>query len=219
MTSSKLRRRRAFRPPGRCRGSAEGRKQRSGRRSRQGRRWPPGYRRQPPHPGNGVVVDDDDAEGRVAQDDGPGGEGDVHDPEGRAQGHAGDDAGQRDGQKDQQADLVAAEEAVRVIAAATRVPSTRAMDVEIAATLSDRYSGGQMSGRSNQAVANHCVVRAGRQGLERPLFRGEGVEEDQEDRQVEEEKASDGRGTQREGRAVRAHRTPPSGAQGRGRPA
>ena len=61
-------------------------------------------------PRDGVVVDDDDAEGRVAQHDGPGRERDVHDVEGRPQRHAGDDAGQRDGQDDQQRDLLAPEE-------------------------------------------------------------------------------------------------------------
>ena len=51
--------------------------------------------------------------------------------------------------------------AVRVIAAATRVPRMRATEVAMVATFSDSHRGGQMSGRSYQAVANHCVVRPG----------------------------------------------------------
>ena len=48
----------------------------------------------------------------------------------------------------------------RLIAAATSVPSTSASRVEIAATFSDRYSGGQMSGRFH-ATANHFSVSPG----------------------------------------------------------
>ena len=48
----------------------------------------------------------------------------------------------------------------RLIAAATNVPSTSASAVEIAATCSDRYSGGQMSARFH-ATANHLSVRPG----------------------------------------------------------
>ena len=35
------------------------------------------------------------------------------------------------------------------------------MAVAMLATFSDRYNGGQMSGRSYQATANHLVVRPG----------------------------------------------------------
>src|SRR4051794_22891567 len=46
----------------------------------------------------------------------------------------------------------------RAKAAAASVPMMRARSVAISATLSDRISGGQMSGRSNQAVLNQRVV-------------------------------------------------------------
>src|SRR6185503_2798820 len=43
-------------------------------------------------------------------------------------------------------------------AAAASVPKMRARTVAMAATLSESQSGGQMSGRSNHATANHLVV-------------------------------------------------------------
>ena len=54
--------------------------------------------------GDDVVVDHDDAEGRVADHDGPDRERDVEHAEGRAQRDAGDDAGQGDRQDQEQVD-------------------------------------------------------------------------------------------------------------------
>src|SRR4029079_5500478 len=46
-------------------------------------------------------------------------------------------------------------------AAAASVPKISARKVAITATWSDSHSGGQMSGRSNQAVVNQWVVKPG----------------------------------------------------------
>ena len=59
---------------------------------------------------DGIVVDDDDAEGGVAEHDRPEARIGIPQAEGRAQRDAGDDAGQRDRQDDQQRDRLAAEE-------------------------------------------------------------------------------------------------------------
>src|SRR5262249_57467818 len=63
-----------------------------------------------PEPGDGVVVDHYDAEGGVAENDGPDREIDAHDVEGRTQRYAGDDAGKRDRQNEEQRNGLAAEE-------------------------------------------------------------------------------------------------------------
>ena len=88
----------------------------------------------------------------------------------------------------------------RLIAAATSVPRTSASTVEIAATFSDRYSGGQMSARF-QATREPLRGQAGRRELVGPLLGREGVEEDQQDRQVQEQKPRDRRQLQPQRRA------------------
>ena len=73
---------------------------------------------------------------------------DVHEVEGRAQRDAGDDAGQRDRQDEQQRDRLAAEEPgprQRRGGTACRAPARCA--VATAATLTDKRSAAQMSGR------------------------------------------------------------------------
>ena len=64
-----------------------------------------------PEPRHRIVVDDDDAEGRVAEHDRPEREGDVGEREGGAERDAGDDAGKRDRQDEEQRDRLAPEEA------------------------------------------------------------------------------------------------------------
>ena len=69
--------------------------------------------RDAPQAGDDVVVDDDDAEGRVADDHREEAEADAeHLGEGVVEGDAGDDPRQRDRQDDEEGDRLAAEEAV-----------------------------------------------------------------------------------------------------------
>jgi hypothetical protein len=125
---------------------------------------------------------------------------DLGEVEGRAQRDAGDDAGQRDGQDDQQRDRLAPEEARPRHAAAQSVPSTSAITVEIAATRTDSHSAAQTSGRF-QATPNHCVVRPGG-GHIALVLGGEGIDEDQQDRQVQEQQPPRGGELQRRASAA-----------------
>ena len=112
-----------------------------------------------PEPGQHVVVHDHDAEGRVAQDDGPDAEGDAGHAERAPEADAGDDAGQGD-REDQEERWPLAEEAP----APDRGGGERPQDQ------GDGGGGGRhpereperlgMSGR-DQATANHCMVRPG----------------------------------------------------------
>ena len=141
--------------------------------------------------GHGVVVDDHDAKGGVAEDDRPCRERDIHDRKGRAQRHAGDDAGQGDGQDDQQADLFAPEKP----RLRHRRRHQRAKD--------QRQRGRQRRDLQRQiqrrpdigAMPRHGKPFGGQAGgreLVGFVLGREGVEEDQEDRQVEEEEPPDG---------------------------
>src|SRR5581483_9008968 len=67
--------------------------------------------RQAAEAGDGVIVDDHDAEGRVTEDDRPEREGDAGEVEGGAQRDAGDDAGERNRQHEEKRDRLAAEKA------------------------------------------------------------------------------------------------------------
>ena len=97
----------------------------------------------------------------------------------------------------------------RDTAAAHSVPRTMAISVEIAATRSDRQrlpDVGPVPGRPRTIQR-----QARRRPLVAPLLGGEGVDEDQQERHVQEQQArrrqrSSG---QRHAGRVRAHRTPP----------
>ena len=97
-------------------------------------------------------------------------------------------------------------------AAAQSVPSTMAITVAIAATVTESCSAAHTSGRF-QVTASHCGGQAGRRPLVALLLGGEGVDEDQQDRQMQEQQPGAGGDLQAERRglvAIRAHRTPPA---------
>ena len=75
---------------------------------------------------------------------------------------------------------------VWLTAAAQSVPSTSAIIVEIEATRTDSHRACQTSARSH-VTANHFKSEAGRRKLITLLLGGEGVEEDQQQRQMQEQ--------------------------------
>ena len=106
---------------------------------------------------------------------------------------------------------------VRLTAAAQSVPSTSAITVEMLATLSDRPERLPDVG----AVPGHGEPFQG-QARRRPLvgfvLGREGVDEDQQDRQVHEGEAEAGGDLQAQRRAVRVHRKLPAVWRSRDRP-
>ena len=100
---------------------------------------------------------------------------------------------------------------VRLTAAAQSVPRTSAMTVEMVATLTDRVSACP-DVRPVPGDGEPLQRQAGRRELVALFLGREGIEEDQEDRQVQEGEAADGGDLQAErggGGAVRAHRRLP----------
>ena len=108
-----------------------------------------------------VVVDDDDAEGRVADHDRPEREVDVSGDEERVERHAGDDPGQRDRQDEQERDRLAPEEAE-----AGDAERGHRAEHERDAGRDERRRGPRARARrgrraSCQATRNQCVVKLG----------------------------------------------------------
>src|SRR5262245_32985059 len=168
--------------------------------------------REAPKPGDGVVVDHHDAEGGVAENDGPDREIDAHDVEGGAQRYTGDDAGKRDRQNEKQRDGLAAEE----LSARERGGCESAED--------EREKRGY-GGNLEREIERRPDVRAlrpgdpkpfhrvaGRRKLEALLLGGEGVKKDQGQGQMQEQKPGNSRDAKpcRSGAVLlRGHRTPP----------
>ena len=168
--------------------------------------------REPPEAGDGVIVDDHDAERGVPEHDSPDREIDAHDVEGRAQRYAGNDAGQSDRQNEQQRDGLAAEE----LGARQRSGRKRA---------EDERKHGRDHGNLKREIERRPNIRpvepgdvepfggvAGRRKLEALFLGGEGVEQDQRQGQVQKQEPGDGRDAEAErflAIGVRGHRTPP----------
>ena len=90
----------------------------------------------------------------------------------------------------------------RDTAAAAQVPRTSAMSVAMAATFTESHSAFQMSCRVPDDGEPLRGV-AGRRELIALLLGGEGIEEDQGQRQMQEQQAADGREGERQRRALR----------------
>ena len=117
--------------------------------------------RDPAQPRDDVVVDDDDAEGGVADDHGEEAEVDAEDlREGVAERDAGDDAGQGDRQDDEERDRLAAEEPIARDGERGERAEQSAIAVATEADLDrghERVAGAVVVER----LANHCVVKLG----------------------------------------------------------
>ncbi len=144
----------------------------------------------------------------MAEDDGPDRIGNLHHREGRAQRHAGDDPRQRDGQEDKERDLFPPEEPR---------PRHRGGDQRAEDDGKHRRHRRDLERQDQRRPdvrpvpgdAEPFQRQARRRELVALFLGGEGVEEDEKDRQVQEEKPRDGGDPEAEGGAVRAHRRPP----------
>ena len=170
-----------------------------------------------PQPRDHVVVDDDHAEGRVADHDRPEPEVELPEREVRVERHPGDDPGQRDRQHEQERDRVAAEEAEAVHAERRR----RAEHER------DQRRERRRLEREPERLLHVAVVDRRREPLrrqpgDRPALhvrRVERVQADDDDRDVEEREHQRDPHAERDlpPRVVIARRTRRAGARSAGR--
>ncbi|MNV51584.1 hypothetical protein D3C71_1436360 [compost metagenome] len=158
--------------------------------------------------GDDVVVDDHHAEGRVADDDGEHPRLDAQCLEGCQQRDPGDDPRQGDRQDQHQRDALLAEE----VSAVQCRRSQRAKDHG-----NQRGNRGdlqrQLDGfehvRPGERHADPLPSEALGRKAERRVFGVEGVQEDDQDREVQEHQPAPGGEAQAQGSFVRVHRRPP----------